>query len=254
MKQLISTKKKKYDNLVDAPYSISRSKLELFLNCPRCFYVENKFGVNLPNYSTYQLNHAVDKLLKREFNHYRLFALKHPIMKEYSLDAIPFFHEKIKEWQDTNNGGIKFHHPDTNFIVTGAIDDLWVNSINEIIVVDYKATAIEGSAGPTGRWLKSCQRQLDVYAWLLQKNNFNVHELGYFVYCNGNTKQKKLNVTLNFDISLIPHKIDTTWIEDALHKAYVCLNNNTIPNYTKKCQICTFLSALEKKGVHPQPA
>jgi hypothetical protein len=246
-KALIPSKKKSNHSLAKEPVYVSRSKLELFLNCPRCFYLETKLGVALPNNSSYMLNHAIDKILKREFNHYRLFALKHPIMKKYSLDAIPFFHEKMTQWQDTLNGGIKYHHLSSNFIITGAIDDLWINSINEIIVVDYKATAIKGSMGPTGKWLKSCQRQLDVYAWLLQMNDFKIHETGYFLFCNGNTSQKRLDVTLNFNISLIPHKIDTTWIEDALKKAYKCLQQAKIPSYTKKCQICHFLDSVNKK-------
>ena len=192
------------------------------------------------------LNHAVDKLLKREFNHYRLFALKHPIMKKYALDAIPFFHEKLSEWQDTLNGGIKFYHAPAQFIVTGAIDDLWINGANEVIVVDYKATALKGSDGPKGKWLKSCQRQLDVYAWLLEKNDFKVHKVGYFLYCNGDTKQKKLNVTLNFDVSLIPHNINTSWIEEALLRAYYCLSQEEIPDFSKQCKMCNFLENLDK--------
>ncbi|MBN9289394.1 MAG: hypothetical protein BGO43_03745 [Gammaproteobacteria bacterium 39-13] len=227
------------------PLPISRSNIELFLNCPRCFYLKQKLGLKLPDNSDYMLNHAVDKLLKREFNHYRLFALKHPIMKEFSVDAIPFFHQKMPEWQDALNGGIKFHHEQTNFMVTGAIDDLWINAIDEIIVVDYKATAIKGTRGPTGKWLKSCQRQLDVYAWLLNKNGFKVHQIGYFLYCNGDTSQKKFNVTLNFNVSLIPHTIDTSWIEDVLHKAARCLQKGSIPSFSKKCQICNFLEKLE---------
>jgi hypothetical protein len=227
--------------------SISRSKLELFLNCPRCFYLNKKLGVKLPNNASYLLNHAVDKLLKREFNHYRLFALKHPIMKKYSLDAIPFFHKSMNEWQDTLNGGIKYHHQPTNFIVTGAIDDLWVNALHEIIVVDYKATALHGSTGPSGKWLKSCQRQLDVYAWLLEKNEFKLHETGYFLFCNGDTKQKKLDVTLHFDISLIPHKINTDWIDEALLKVYKCLQQKKIPPFTKSCEVCHFLQSVENK-------
>ncbi len=230
-----------------SPFPLSRSKLELFLNCPRCFYLDKRLRIKLPDNSSYMLNNAVDKLLKREFNHYRLFALKHPVMKEHSIDAIPFFHEKMSEWQDAINGGITFHHLPTNFMVKGAIDDLWVNSKDEIIVVDYKATAIKGSNGPTGRWLKSCQRQLDVYAWLLQNNGYKVQDTGYLLYCNGNTSQKKFNVTLNFNVSLIPHVIETTWIEEVLVKALGCILQDKIPSYTPKCQICDFLKNIESK-------
>ena len=33
-------------------------------------------------------------------------------------------------------------------IITGGIDDLWINSKEEIIIVDYKATSKKGSSRP----------------------------------------------------------------------------------------------------------
>jgi hypothetical protein len=49
-------------------YKISRSKIELFTECPRCFYLEVVKGVKRPSMPGFSLNSAVDELLKKEFD------------------------------------------------------------------------------------------------------------------------------------------------------------------------------------------
>jgi hypothetical protein len=68
---------------------------------------------------------------------------------------------------------------DTHFFIFGAVDDIWVNSQGELIVIDYKA-----SGNTTGELYPSCKRQLEIYQWLLRQNGFTVHPRGYFVYCH----------------------------------------------------------------------
>src|SRR3972149_10504652 len=50
------------------PFKLSRSKLELFTECPRCFYLDRKLGVGRPPGFPFALNSAVDALLKKEFD------------------------------------------------------------------------------------------------------------------------------------------------------------------------------------------
>lgn len=50
------------------PYKLSRSKIELFLNCPCCFYLDRRLGIGQPPGYPFTLNAAVDKLLKKEFD------------------------------------------------------------------------------------------------------------------------------------------------------------------------------------------
>jgi hypothetical protein len=37
-----------YDSKSLDPFKLSRSKLELFIDCPRCFYLDRKMGVGRP--------------------------------------------------------------------------------------------------------------------------------------------------------------------------------------------------------------
>ena len=102
---------------------MSRSKIELFIDCPRCFYLDRKLGVGRPPGFPFALNSAVDTLLKKEFDIHRAQDSVHPLIEKYGVDAKPVAHEDLDIWRE-NFKGIQFHHNKTNFIITGAIDDL----------------------------------------------------------------------------------------------------------------------------------
>ena len=122
------------------PFKLSRSKIELYIECPCCFYLDRRLGIGRPPGFPFSLNSAVDALLKKEFDLLRVSKEQHPLMKKYGIDAIPIQHEKLDEWRE-NFKGIQYHHKPTNLIITGAIDDLWQNSKGEYIIVDYKSTS-----------------------------------------------------------------------------------------------------------------
>ncbi|MBI4101086.1 hypothetical protein HY441_01265, partial [Candidatus Microgenomates bacterium] len=122
------------------PYKISRSKIELFLECPRCFYIDRRLGIARPPSFPFNLNKAVDTLLKKEFDIHRAKSTPHPLMKAYKIEAVPFAHDHLDAWRDTF-AGIQYLHQPTNLLVYGAIDDVWQAPSGELLVVDYKATS-----------------------------------------------------------------------------------------------------------------
>src|SRR4030065_1328068 len=115
-----------YDPNSNKPFRLSRSKLDLFINCPRCFYLDRKLGIGQPPGYPFTLNTAVDSLLKKEFDLYRAKGETHPIMKEQGIDAIPLKHENINDWRDSMRRGITYKVPNTNVEITGGIDDAWL--------------------------------------------------------------------------------------------------------------------------------
>ena len=79
-----------YDHQPTMPFRLSRSKTDLFINCPRCFYFDRKLSVAQPPGYPFALNSAVDKLLEKEFDIHRVNGTKHPLCDKYGIDAIPF--------------------------------------------------------------------------------------------------------------------------------------------------------------------
>jgi len=87
--------KNRYDGNSSELFRLSRSKIDLFINCPRCFYLDRKLGVAQPPGFPFSLNSAVDKLLKKEFDIHRAKREAHPLMRHYTIDAVPFAHPKL---------------------------------------------------------------------------------------------------------------------------------------------------------------
>lgn len=89
-----------YDPKDPRAFKISRTKLELFLNCPRCFYLDRRLGIGRPSGPPFTLNSAVDKLLKAEFDVHRANGEQHPIQATYGIDAVPASCEELDQWRE----------------------------------------------------------------------------------------------------------------------------------------------------------
>jgi len=231
------------------PFRLSRSKIDLFIKCPHCFYLDRVLGIAQPPGFPFSLNSAVDKLLKKEFDLHRAKHTAHPMMSAYGLDAIPFEHEKMDEWRDSLRRGITYLHPETNLLITGGVDDVWINPQGELIIVDYKATSKEAEVTLDAEWQDGYKRQMEVYQWLFRKNGFKVSDTGYFVYCNGKTDTEAFDGKLEFDIKLIPYIGKTDWIEQTILDIHKCLNSPNIPESKAGCDYCAYTNAIQKLTV-----
>lgn len=227
-------------------FRLSRSNIDLFLNCPRCFYLDRRLGVGRPPGYPFALNSAVDELLKREFDVHRANGTQHPLQRQYGVDAVPLAHEKIDEWRDALRRGVSFHHEETNFRITGGIDDVWVKPDGELLVVDYKATSKKEEVNLDADWQIGYKRQMEVYQWLFRRNGFQVSDTGYFVYCNGNNDAEAFDGKLEFEVKIIPYEGDDKWVEGAIIDAHTCLCQDAIPTPGVDCDHCAYRAAVQR--------
>lgn len=235
-----------YDPKSGEVFKISRSKIDLFLQCPRCFYYDRRLGVGRPPGFPFSLNSAVDALLKQEFDIHRANGTQHPFQEKYGIDAIPVAHKDLNKWRH-NFTGVQFLHRQTNFLIFGAIDDLWQNSKGEYIVVDYKATAKAEEITELNKdWHDGYKRQMEVYQWLLRQNGHIVSPTGYFVYCNGIADAKAFDKKLEFRVNLIPYEGDDSWVEETIFAIHECLNGDKIPAPGADCDYCGYIDAINK--------
>jgi len=228
------------------PFRLSRSKIDLFIECPKCFYLDRKLGVGRPSGYPFSLNVAVDKLLKKEFDIHRARGTAHPLMEHYGIDAVPFQHEKMDEWRDSLRRGITKKIEGTNVVVTGGVDDVWVSPNGELIIVDYKATSKDTEVSLDAEWQDGYKRQMEIYQWLFRENGFTVSPTGYFVYCNGDTDKEAFDGKLEFDIKLLPYTGDDRWVYGKVHEAISCLNSDIIPDSGEDCSYCQYIKAREE--------
>lgn len=244
MSQYYKPNRKPDWNYGGARWRLSRSKIALFLECQRCFYIDNKLGVARPPGFPFNLNSAVDTLLKKEFDFHRAHTSKHPLCDTYGIDAVPFANPNMDVWRD-NFKGLEYRDPKTGFLVSGAVDDIWINPDKELIVVDYKSTSkdtkIESLDEP---WHDGYKQQMEIYQWLLEKLGFKVSKTGYFVYANAKKDREAFDGQLEFEVTLIPHTGKTTWIEKTLDQIKTCLDNQKLPKPDPVCDYCNYRKAV----------
>jgi hypothetical protein len=226
-------------------WRLSRSKIDLFVECPKCFYIDNKMGIKRPQFPSFLLNSAVDALFKKEFDIYRTKGEAHPLMKEYDVDAIPFTHTNMDTWRE-NFEGVQFVHEPTGMTICGAVDDIWVTPKKELVVVDYKSTSKEEEITLDGKWKEGYKRQMEVYQWLLRKIGFEVAEEGYFVYANGKADRKAFDGKLEFDVTLLPYVGNPDWVEDTIFKIKETLDGETVPSSSETCEHCAFVNSRKQ--------
>lgn len=227
-------------------WKLSRSKIDLFLECPRCFYLDNKLGLKRVPGFPFALNSAVDHLLKQEFDAHRAKGEQHPLQEEYGIDAIPAPHDKLDLWRE-NFKGVTFLHEPTGMTVSGAIDDLWIGGDGRYIVVDYKATAKEAPVTELDKaWQEGYKRQMETYQWLLRRNGLDVSDTGYFVYCTGKLDREAFDKRIEFDVKLIRYDGDDSWVEGTLGAIRECLEGGDIPEASEDCDHCTYWTARRR--------
>lgn len=225
------------------PFKVSRSKIELFKQCPRCFWLDLRLKIKRPDGPPFNINKAIDELFKKEFDVYRAKGEPHPLMLEYKIDAVPYAHAKLDDWRETFVGVQMLHEP-TNLLVFGGIDDLWVMPDGTAIVVDYKATAKDRDVNINADWQISYKRQVEVYQWLLRKNGLTVSDTAYFVYTNGRLDLDGFNDRVEFRTKVIPYKGSDEWIEPTLMAMKQCMDGE-MPEVGDSimggpCEYCTY--------------
>ncbi len=239
-------------------YKLSRSKLELFTQCPRCFWLGERLKIKRPSSPPFQINKAIDELFKKEFDSYRAKKKPHPLMVDNQIQAVPYQHVDLDKWRHNFTGVATLHKP-TNLFIFGAVDDIWVNDAGELIVVDYKATSKNGEIMLDADWQIMYKRQMEIYQWLLRANNFKVSDTGYFVYTNARLDLDGFFDKLEFRTKIISYTGDDSWVEPAIKEMKKCLEGEIPAVGTAamggECEFCAYarsrtdmtLKALQSK-------
>lgn len=219
------TRSKPYQPGQSETYKLSRSRIELFMQCKRCFWLDERLKLKRPSGPPFQINKAIDELFKKEFDAHRKEKTPHPIMLENKVKAVPYQHKDLDKWRENFVGVGALHEP-TNLYIFGAIDDVWVNDDGELIVVDYKATAKQSEVSLDADWQISYKRQLEIYQWLLRANGFKVSDTGYFVYANGRMDLDGFFNKVEFKTKLIAYTGNDGWVEQTLKDMKQCLEHD----------------------------
>lgn len=224
------------------PFRISRFRMERFLECPKCFYLDRRLGLDRPSMPGWSLNAAVDHLMKNEFDLLRKNGEKHALMKEYGIDAVPFDHPDLPEWRDDNYQykGICYLHQPTNLELCGIIDDIWINPNEELHIVDYKSTSTSKEISLDDEYKQGYKKQVEWYQWLFRRHGFEVSDTAYFVYANGLKGDRFFDAKIEFEVEIISYQGDDSWVEPTIHQMKDCLESEAVPEADRDCEYCQY--------------
>jgi hypothetical protein len=217
---------------------LSRSKIELFIECPRCFHLDVARGIPRPSGPPFTLNNAVDALMKSEFDRYRAAGEPHPLFAAAGVDAVPFRHPDLDRWRQ-NFTGVRWKDEATGWTLFGAVDDVWQARSGELIVADYKATARSETPGERHLY-PSYRRQMDVYQFLVRRQGFPVSNRGWFVYVNGDGRAAEWGEKLCFTTTLVPYDGDDAWVLDVFRRAVATVGQAEVPVAAESCEFCAY--------------
>lgn len=246
-----------YDPVKTEPYELSRTRIENFVKCPACFYLQQVGGVKKPSIPGYNINEATDVLLKRDFDKHRKARTCHPFLKENGLNhLVPLEDERFELWTQSLHFGAagRFNtiHDETNLKVGGGLDDVWLNTeTGQAHLVDYKSTSQKSPDKEITLddwWKASYKRQMDFYIWVMRRLGLDTSDVGYFLYCDGDrfTEKKFLHeghATMQFKVTLLAYKSDLSWIEPTLKSIKQLLDARKCPDHAMKCEYGAYLAA-----------
>ena len=209
-------------------YKLSPSSINLMLDCPRCFWLQIVKKIKRPETPFPSLPSGMDKILKEHFDRFMEKNQLPPEIKEYVKDCKLFNDkEKLKVWRN-NLKGIEYKDEENDVLLHGAVDNLLVKD-GKLIVLDYKTRGFPLKEDTHEHY----QVQLDLYNFLLRKNNYKTEDYSYLLFYYPNKVLETGEVI--FDTRLIKMKVDIKNAERIWSEALKLLNS-ACPS--KSCEWC----------------
>ncbi len=172
---------------------LSPSALNLFLECPKCFWLEKIKGIHRPNGAFPSLPGGIDAVLKKYFDKFRDKGELPPEIKGKAVGRLLDNQELLNEWRN-NRRGLRFYDKDLEAELMGALDDCLIDG-EYFIPVDYK----------TRGWLAKddshsyYENQLNVYTLLLEKNGYKHKGFAYLIFYSPNEVVSEAKILFNVE-------------------------------------------------------
>ena len=228
------------------PFKLSRTKIDLYFDCQRCFFIDQKYGIRRPHGTPLVINNRFVEKLKIELNECREEQKCHPEILNLNRNYIPLKHQNLREWT-TPFKGISFFHENTNILLYGIIDDVLLDKNkmkNHSLII--KSTSKKNKINYEDIW-QGYWKQLSYYSFLLERNNIEMSKMGVLIYINAYDDLNSSNQNVKFELSLFERLLDDSWIEPTILNIYNILNSEKVPNYSTKCKFCRYYFKLKEK-------
>lgn len=209
-------------------FVLSPSSLNIFRDCPRCFWLQVNCNIRRPRGAFPSIASGLDRVIKEYFNTYRTREVLPPLLNgKIEGKLIPQLPPKLY-----------FNDYAKNASLMGMLDECLILSGNIYAPLDYKT---RGSF--TEDVHPAYQLQMDVYTLLLEKNNHKTNSLAYLLYFVPNTG--KLHEGIPFNVKFMEVKTSIERALDIFHKALELLRGQ-MPESSPNCEYCNWVKELKE--------
>ncbi len=184
-----------------------------------------------------RLNDAMDAKFKSRYDSFRKKGQMPPELDRLKgLRLYPNL-QQLEIWR-TKKSELQYTNPKDGFVLTGKIDELFVNKRGEFIVADYKSSGDE----PKPEKLDYYRLQLHGYALMFQKKG---HKVANKAYLLNYYPKIRTNPSMAVDLAckVIEAKLDIPEFEKTLRKMVRFLDSD-YPNATEGCVTCVYQTKL----------
>ncbi|MCX8202266.1 MAG: PD-(D/E)XK nuclease family protein [Candidatus Micrarchaeota archaeon] len=211
------------------PFELSPSSINLFLECPRCFWLEKHKVWKRPSAGFPTLPSGMDRILKEHFDRFRDRGELPPELRNSECrQGYSLFQDTslLREWRNARKG-ISWKDEEGN-VLRGGIDNLLVKG-NKLVVLDYKTRGFPAKE----ETYKAYQHQLDIYTFLLRKNGYSTENFAFIIFY----VPKKVTETgeVIFDSELVKMSVNVENAERIFREAISLLKG---PCPKEKCEWC----------------
>ena len=216
------------------PYKFSPSSLSLLKECPRCFWLAFNKNIKRPVGIFPSLPSGMDGILKKHFDKFLEKGELPPELQELNGDVKLFDNaELLKIWR-SNFKGIQWTDDEGN-LFRGAVDNI-LQKGNKLIVLDYKTRGYPLKEDTADHY----QNQVDIYNFLLRKNNYETEDYAYLIFYHPDKVNKDGAVIFNTD--LVKMKISIKNAEAIFKKALEILKGD-MPETSENCDYCKWVDS-----------
>ncbi|MBI1957322.1 MAG: PD-(D/E)XK nuclease family protein [Candidatus Niyogibacteria bacterium] len=210
---------------------VSPSNLNLFRECPRCFWLQMNENIHRPSGIFPSLPGGMDGVIKIYFDEWRKRGELPPEIREVVKGALFSDAETMKKWRNWRTG-LRYEDAEVGGVLSGALDDCVVDG-GRYMPLDYKTRGYPPKEGGESFY----QGQLDAYTLLLEANGYPTAELAYLVYYFPRAVRE--NGVVEFEVEPKRVKTNTKNAKRELRDAIMCLRG-PIPARHSKCDYCSW--------------
>lgn len=224
-----------------SPLRLSASSLAIFLECPRCFWLQINEKIRRPQGPFPSLPGGIDAVLKQYMDRYRTTGELPPELAGMVKGALFPDQEQLNQWRDPLRGNFRFTDPHLGIEVVGALDDLFVEEDGKLMPIDFKTRgwAVKNDTH------RHYEHQLDLYAWLLEHLGHATSGRGLLLFFSPIAYEGK--GTIRFRIEPVEQATNPTRAQQLIERA-VAILRSPLPAKHADCAFCHFATTRAVEG------